>query len=398
MPGPLEGYKIVDLSQVVSGPLATMLLADQGADVIKVEQASGLGDLTRLPTFQKNGFSALYMNNNRGKRSLSVDLTEEEGRRIVLDLCRDADVFVQNFRPGAVERLGLGYDDVAAVQPDIVYVSISGYGPDGPYANRPVFDPVIQANCGVVARQLNPDVPIPDLVRNIIADKSTSFTVAQAITAALLARERGHGGQHIQVPMLDACMYFFWPDGMMDHTLMDPDASGGIVLAEIYSLTQTADGHIVYFVGNDKQRASVFAALGHPEWGEDPRFSSTAALVTNPENFAVLGEMMAAAFLAVDCETILARLSEHDVPAGPVLSPEQVLTDAQVVHNQTLVEWDHPLAGRVRQPRPAARFSATPAAVAASCPAKGEHNQEILHELGRTAAEIAALRESGIIG
>jgi crotonobetainyl-CoA:carnitine CoA-transferase CaiB-like acyl-CoA transferase len=398
MPGPLEGYTIVDLSQVVSGPLATMLLADQGADVIKVEPASGLGDLTRLPMFQKNGFSALYLNNNRGKRSLTVDLNEEDGRRIVLDLCRRADVVVQNFRPGAIDRLGLGYEAVAAVNPDIVYVSISGYGPDGPYANRPVFDPVIQANCGVVARQVNPEVPIPDLVRNIIADKSTSLTVAQAITAALLARERGHGGQHVQVPMLDACLYFFWPDGMMDHTLMDPDASGGIVLGEVYSLTQTADGHIVYFTGNDKQRAAVFAALGHPEWGDDPRFSSMAALAANPENYGLLGELMAAAFLTMDSETVLKRLLEHEVPAGPVLSAEQVLTDAQVVHNQTVVEWDHPLAGRVRQPRPAARFSVTPAALAASCPARGQHNDEILHALGRTAADIAALRESGIIG
>jgi crotonobetainyl-CoA:carnitine CoA-transferase CaiB-like acyl-CoA transferase len=142
----------------------------------------------------------------------------------------------------------------------------------------------------------------------------------------------------------------------------------------------------------------VFAALGHPEWGEDPRFSSTAALAANPENFAVLGEMLAEAFQQLDSESILARLAEHDVPAGPVLSPEQVVSDAQVAHNQTLVEWDHPLAGRVRQPRPAARFSVTPATVAASCPAKGQHNAEILHELGRTAADIAALRESGIIG
>jgi crotonobetainyl-CoA:carnitine CoA-transferase CaiB-like acyl-CoA transferase len=173
MPGPLTGYRIVDLSQVVSGPLATMLMADQGAEVIKIEPTSGLGDITRAPAFQKNGLSALFLNNNRGKRSLSVDLTTDEGREIVLDLCKGADVVVQNFRPGAVERLGIGYDDVAAINPEVVYVSISGYGPDGPYSDRPVFDPVIQANCGIVARQLNPDMPFPDLVRNMVADKST---------------------------------------------------------------------------------------------------------------------------------------------------------------------------------------------------------------------------------
>jgi len=398
MSGPLAGYKVIDLSQVVSGPLATMLMADQGAEVIKVEPTVGLGDLTRAPAFQKNGLSALFLNNNRGKRSLSVDLTSDEGRRIVLDLCRTADVVVQNFRPGAVERLGIGYDDVAAINPNVIYVSISGYGPDGPYADRPVFDPVIQAKCGIVARQVNPEIPFPDLVRNIIADKSTSLTVAQAVTAALLARERGQGGQHVQVAMIDACMYFYWPDGMMDHTLMDADAGPGILLSEVYGLTETADGKIVYFAGNDKQRAAVFAALGHPEWGDDERFASTAALTANPENFAILGQMIADAFLQLDTETVLERLVEHDVPAGPVLSATEVITDAQILHNGTLVEWDHPLAGRIRQPRPAARFSVTPAAARTSAALRGQHNDEILHELGFTSADIAGLRESGVIG
>jgi crotonobetainyl-CoA:carnitine CoA-transferase CaiB-like acyl-CoA transferase len=398
MPGPLAGYKVIDLSQVVSGPLATMMMADQGAEIIKVEPTSGLGDLTRAPAFQKNGLSALFLNNNRGKRSLAVDLTTDDGRQIVLDLCRDADVVVQNFRPGAVERLGIGYADVAAINPDVIYVSISGFGPDGPRANRPVFDPVIQANCGMVARQLNPDIPFPDLVRNLVADKSTALTVAQAVTAALLARERGQGGQHVRVSMIDACLYFFWPDGMMDHTLMDPDAGPGILLSEIYRLTETADGQIVYFTGNDKQRAGVFAALGHPEWGDDERFATTAALTANPQNFALLGEMMAEAFQQLDTETVLARLVEHDVPAGPILTPEQVIADPQVVHNGTLIEWQHPRAGRIRQPRPAAQFSATPAQARTSAARRGEHTDEILHQLGRTAADIAGLRESGIIG
>jgi crotonobetainyl-CoA:carnitine CoA-transferase CaiB-like acyl-CoA transferase len=398
MPGPLAGYTVVDLSQVVSGPLATMLMADQGAEVIKVEPTSGLGDITRAPAFQKNGLSALYLNNNRGKRSLSVDLTTDEGRKIVLDLCKTADVVVQNFRPGAVERLGIGYDDVAAVNADVVYVSISGFGPDGPSAGRPVFDPVIQANCGMVARQVNPDIPFPDLVRTLVADKSTALTVAQAITAALLARERGQGGQHVHVSMIDACLYFFWPDGMMDHTLMDPDAGPGILLSEIYRLTDTADGKIVYFTGNDKQRSGVFAALGHPEWGDDERFASTAALTANPQNFALLGEMMAEAFAQMDTETVLARLVEHDVPAGPILSPEEVIADAQIRHNGTLIEWQDPRAGRIRQPRPAARFSATPASANTTAALRGEHNGEILHQIGRTAADIAGLRESGVIG
>ena len=191
MPGPLDGYKILDLTQVVSGPLAAMLFADQGADVIKVEPLNTLGDLTRLPAFQKGGLSAFYMNNNRGKRSLALDLQTDEGKAVLLELAAECDIVMQNFRPGAVERLGVGYEQVKAVNPEVVYCSISGFGPDGPYADRPVLDPVIQGLTGIVDRQLNPDIPFPDLVRNLIADKSTSFTAAQAISAALFARGLG---------------------------------------------------------------------------------------------------------------------------------------------------------------------------------------------------------------
>ena len=272
MSGPLEGYKIVDLTQVVSGPFATMLLADQGAEVIKVEPTTGLGDLTRLPSFDKGGIGAFYLNNNRKKKSLSIDLSNDDGKKIVLDLCAEADVFIQNFRPGAIERLGLSYEEIQKVNPDIVYVSISGFGPDGPYSDRPVLDPVIQGVCGVISRQLNPQIPFPDLIRNLYADKSTALTVAQATTAALLAKEKGNGGQLVEIPMVDACMYFFWPDAMMDLTLTDEDANGGILLSTVYNLTECSDGKVVYFAASDAQRAGVCEAVGHPEWAEDERF------------------------------------------------------------------------------------------------------------------------------
>ncbi len=396
MPGPLDGYKVVDLSQVVSGPLATMLMADQGAEVIKVEPLTGFGDVTRLPSFAKNGMPAFYLNNNRGKRSLGVDMSTDDGRQIVLDLAADADVLVQNFRPGAVDRLGISYDDIRAINPNIIYCSISGFGPTGPYAARPVLDPVIQGLSGVISRQLNPEIPFPDMIRNLFADKSTALTVSQAITAALLVRERGGGGQHVEVPMIDACLYFFWPDGMMDKTLMDDDASPGFLLSQVYNLTDTADGKIVYFVINDPQRHALYRALGHPEWVEDPRFCDMAA-ITNPDNFQALGVLLAEAFAEIPSAEVLERLIEADVPCGPILDADEVLVDPQIVHNGSLAEWDHPIAGRVRQPVPAARFSSTPAAVAASGSLRGEDNEEILTALGRTAEQIAALREAGTI-
>ena len=394
MPGPLDGIQIVDLTQVVSGPLATMLLADQGAEVIKVEPPGG--EVTRLPSFAKGGVSAFYLNNNRGKRSLAVDLTTDEGRRIVRDLAVRADVFIQNFRPGAVERLGLGFEELQATNPRLVYCSISGFGPDGPYSDRPVLDPVIQGLTGVISRQLNPEIPFPDLVRNLIADKSTAMTAAQAITAALFARERTGEGQHVEVPMLDACLYFFWPDGMMDLTMLDEDVTPGIRLAQIYSITNTADGQIVYFAANDKQRCGLFRALNRAELCDDERFSSLTA-IANPENFAAMGQILVGEFEKVTSVEILDRLGEHEVPCGPILDGEEVLEDPQVVHNGILAVWDHPSGGKVRQPKLAARFSATPVSFNPSGALLGEHNDEILAELGRDPKVIGRLRADGVI-
>jgi len=392
----MDGYKIVDFSQVVSGPFATMLLADQGADVTKVEPLYGPGDVTRLLAYAKGGMSAFYLNNNRGKRSLGMNLSSDEGRQIALDLCRDADVVVQNFRPGAMTRLGLDYDAIKAINPNVVYCTISGFGPTGPYSDRPVLDPVIQGLTGVISRQLNPQVPFPDLVRNLYADKSSAMTAAQAITAALLVRERTGEGQHVEVPMLDATMYFFWPDGMMDQTVIDEDASPGFLLSSVYSLTDCADGKIVYFVTSDPMRQALYDALGHPEWKEDERFATMMA-IANPENFQTLGVLLAEAFAALTVEQALEALIANDVPAGPILTAEEAIDDPQLQHNETLQVWQHPQAGSVRQPRPAARFEKTPASIAATASLRGADNEAILSELGRSADDIAALRESGII-
>ncbi len=334
MPGPLAGYRVLDLSQVVSGPFATMLMADQGADVIKVEPSNTLGDVTRLQAYAKGGLPAFYINNNRGKRTIAVDLQTDAGRDLVLELAANADVVVQNFRPGAIERLGLGYDDVRAVNPQVIYCSISGFGPDGPYSDRPVLDPVIQGLSGVISRQLNPEIPFPDLVRNLYADKSTALTVAQAITAALLVRERSGAGQHIEVPMIDACLYFFWPDGMMDKTLIDDDVSPGFLLSTIYSLSEASDGKFVYFVASDPQRHALYEALDRPEWKDDPRFCDMKA-TTDPANFQALGTLLAQRFAELTVAEVLERLWAKEVPSGPILDADQMLDDPQIRHNET---------------------------------------------------------------
>jgi crotonobetainyl-CoA:carnitine CoA-transferase CaiB-like acyl-CoA transferase len=198
MPGPLAGIRIVDVSQILSGPYACMILADQGAEVVKVE-SPGIGDPMRIGPYRRAGRASFYVNANRGKRGIVLDLSKPRGREALLALVKRADVFVQNWRPGAAERLGLGETELRKLNPELIYVSISGYGDSGPYRDRRVYDPIIQGLTGHVGVQKNPDVPIPDLVRNVVADKASAWTAAQAIAAALVARARGAGGQRITV-------------------------------------------------------------------------------------------------------------------------------------------------------------------------------------------------------
>ncbi len=395
MPGPLHGYRIVDLSQIVSGPMATMLLSDQGAEVVKVEPVDGQ-DVLRRPTFARGGFSAFFLNNNRGKRSLAVDLHRPEGRQVILDLAATADVFVQNFRPGVCDRMGIGYEDLRAVNPDLVYVSISGFGPTGPYADRPILDPVIQGLTGMVAYQVNPEIPFPDLVRNIVSDKSTALTVAQAVTAALLARERGAGGQHVEVPMIDATLFFFWSDAMVDLTMVGDGVTPGLTLGEVYRLTECLDGKLVYFAASTAHIHGVSTAVGHPEWCEDPRWC-LEGFAEDPQNLLDYGQMTADAFASMSVADALAGLADGDVPSGPILEKAEVLDDPQVRHNESIVTWEHPEAGMIRQARPGARFSGTPAEMRLHASAKGFDTDEILAGIGRNAEEIRALRADGTV-
>ncbi|MDD9801748.1 MAG: CoA transferase [Deltaproteobacteria bacterium] len=393
MPGPLAGIRVVDVSAILSGPICTMMLADQGAEVTKVEPLQ-IGDLVRAGGYRRGGLNALFVNANRGKRSLALDLSRPRGREVLLRLLEGADVFVQNWRPGAAERLGLGEEQVRAVSPRIIYCAISGYGQSGPYSKRRVYDPIIQGITGHVAVQKNPDVPIPDLVRTVVSDKSSAWTAAQAITAALFARERGAGGQRIEVPMLDASLAFFWPDGMMAHTMMDECEITGPTLYQLYRLWETADGHLIYFAGSDAENHGLFRALNRPELCEDPRFATMDA---RSRNNAALGELLMQEIRKWPTRELLERMVAEQVPAGAALSIEEMLEDPQLRHNEAVFEWEHPQAGRFRQARPAARFSKTPQKPGRMPPLHGEHTGELLAELGYDAEAQRALRAEGVI-
>ena len=389
MPGPLHGYRIIDLTSMISGPLATMILADQGADVIKIENPDG-GDHTRAANNRRNGFSASFLNNNRNKRSVALDLKNPNARQALLRLTATADVFIQNFRPGVADRMGLGEDAVRAVAPSIVFVSISGFGETGPYAQKPVYDPLIQAVSGLASIQAGSDTERPRLVRTIVPDKLTAYNAAQAITAALLSRERTGQGQHIRLSMLDAIIAFLWASDMGSQTFVGEDIPQQEAASFIDLIYETATGPISAAVQTNKEWVALTRALDKPEWLEDPRFKTPALRQRHiNERLAMTQET----FRTRPAEEWLARLTEAGVPCAPVLTRTQMLSNPQVVANGIVVETDHKAAGRIRQARPAARFSATPAAIRLGGPALGEHTAEILAELGYTAADIAAWQE-----
>lgn len=393
MSGPLSGIRVVDFSAVISGPLAAMILADQGADVVKVEAPDRV-DLLRKEWYSRGGLTSLFANCNRGKRSIVLDLQSEQGLEAAHELCRRADVVLENFRPGVADRLKIGPRDLHALNPRLVYCRITGYGHSGPWSGRRAYDPVIQGLTGYVAIQNNPDVPIPDLVRNTLVDKAASYTAAQAITAALFARERGEEGQTISLSLMDAGLAFLWPDGAMKHTLLGGGVREGPTLYERYRLTETKDGHIVMWAGADNEWHAVFRALDRAELCEDERFATGRARAENNEE---LGAILYNEFKKRTSAELVERMEAAEVPGGPVLTLDELRDNPQIRHNQTIYEVEHDTAGRLRQCRPAPLFSKTQPERGANAPLLGEHTDEVLAEVGFDAEKIATMRENGAI-
>ncbi|MSQ47603.1 MAG: CoA transferase [Deltaproteobacteria bacterium] len=390
MAGPLAGYRIIDATQMISGPMATMVLADQGADVIKIEPP-GIGDLTRALGGPR-GMSPTFTVVNRNKRSVVLNLKEPRGLALLKRLVATADLFVQNFRPGVVEQMGIGEAALRQIKPNLVYVSISGFGESGPYAHKRVYDPVIQAVSGLASIQADA-TGRPHMMRLIVPDKVTALTAAQAMTAALLARERTGEGQHVRLAMLDAVVAFLWPEAMATHTFVS--TKDVVVRPQVRDLVfETADGYITVGVVSDAEWLGLTKALEHPEWLEDARFKTPAGRV----KYADARLEMTAEVLTTRTSTEwLARLDAEQVPCAPILRREDLFTDPQIAANHLIVESEHPSVGRMRQPRPAARFEKTPAELRSPAPLLGEHTQAVLAELGISEIESNALRERGVV-
>jgi crotonobetainyl-CoA:carnitine CoA-transferase CaiB-like acyl-CoA transferase len=393
--GPLAGVKVVELSIALTGPYAVALLADQGADVVKIERP-GFGDIGRYVGVSVNGTSALYTMCNRGKRSVALDMSRDEGRDIVRTLAREADVFVQNFRPGVVDRLGLGYDDLAGDNPGLVYASLSGFGPEGPYSGKSAYDTVIQAYAGLAANQADAETGAPRFLNQTAADKVTSLYACQAITAALFARERGAGGQHLHLSMLDAVVSFLWADAAGNEVLRDADGSMKSSFVSNFRPFRFLDGWGITTPTSDADFSGMCKAFG-VEGYDDPRVAKIADRSQHPE---VTREIMARCYAAAEQLTTaeaMARMEAQRVPCGVVLSPAELVDDPHAIAIGLFEDSDDPSVGRVRRPRHPARFGTTAAALGGPAPRLGEHTDEVLAELG-LGDRVAALRADGIVG
>jgi formyl-CoA transferase len=392
---PLDGVRVVDLTRVLAGPYCTMMLADMGADVIKVE-IPGRGDDSRAwgPPWAGTE-SAYYLSANRNKRSITLNFRTEGGRRVLLDLVRRADVFIENFIPGSLDRLGLGYEDLKKVNPGLVYCSVSGYGYDGPYATRPGYDFIAQAEGGIMSVTGEPEGP-PMKVGVAIADITTGMFAAAAILAALRHRDRTGQGQRVEVSLLESVV------GWLANVAMNYLVSGelprryGNAHPNVvpYQAFATSDGWVAVGVGNDAQFRRFCDVIGRPELADDPRFRTNSDRVINRD---VLIPILEEIFKTRTTDEWIEALTAAELPCGPINTLDRVFRHPQVLHRRMVEEIDHPTAGRIKLVGIPYKFSATPLAIRRHPPTLGEHTEEVLRELGYSEAEVAALRAEGAI-
>ena len=386
--GPLAGVRVVDFTANTSGPFGTMILGDQGADVIKVEPPAG--DVIRTIGTQRARMSGYFANLNRSKRSIAIDLARPEARPVVDALLDSADVVAVNYRPGVAASLGLDADSVRRTRPQVIHAEVVGFADTGPYGGRPAYDHIIQALAGFVATQTDRKAERPTLVRQAVVDKVTGQVTAQAITAALFERGRTGVGRSLQIRMLDVALAFIWPDGMMDHTLLDPEVVMPSI-ANSFRLTPTKDGHIAFIVATGAQWARLLGATGIDDGG----------LMGTMEGQMRHGGRFMREVVAVlsqrTTDEVVELLAAIDVPVAPVLPLDEVHDHPQVRADGAVDEFDHPVLGPVRQANPAVRFDGEHAATMPPAPTVGQHTDEILAEVGLDTAAIAELRDGKVV-
>ncbi len=390
--GPLEGVRIIDLTSMVSGPMGAMMLADQGAEVIKVEPIAG--EQLRHMAAPHNGVNPVFYSCNRGKKSLAIDLKSKEGKQILIKLIKDSDVLMQNFRPGTTDRMGFGYEAMKKLNPNLVYLSISGFGDKGPYAQSRVYDPVIQALSGATDIQADRNTGTPKMFRVVIADKVTSLTAAQAISSALYARERTAKGQHIKLSMLDSVIAFFWPEGMSGLVFKENEFDVRKLQGSQDLIYEAKDRYITAGAVSDAEWTGMCNALNMQQLINDERFATSAARVINAEERKKITGQEIKKWQSND---ILSRFQEEGVPSAPLLDRMELMNHEQIIQNQTILRQDYEGFGEVRQARPAAHFEDTPSEISRPAPKLGEHGEEILNSIGISESVRKKLVDEGKI-
>ena len=390
--GPLEGVRIIDLTSMVSGPMGAMMLADQGAEVIKVEPIAG--EQLRHMAAPHNGVNPVFYSCNRGKKSLAIDLKSKEGKQILIKLIKDSDVLMQNFRPGTTDRMGFGYEAMKKINPNLVYLSISGFGDKGPYAQSRVYDPVIQALSGATDIQADRNTGTPKMFRVVIADKVTSLTAAQAISSALYARERTAKGQHIKLSMLDSVIAFFWPEGMSGLVFKENEFDVRKLQGSQDLIYEAKDRYITAGAVSDAEWTGMCNALNMQQLINDERFATSAARVINAEERKKITGQEIKKWQSND---ILSRFQEEGVPSAPLLDRMELMNHEQIIKNQTILRQEYEGFGEVRQARPAAHFEDTPSEISRPAPKLGEHGEEILNSIGISESDRKKLVDEGKI-
>jgi len=373
MSGPYEGIKVLELTSTVSGPFAGMMLADQGAEVIKVEPP-GIGDLARLMGTIKDGMGAMFSTLNRNKKCICLDFKNEEDLDVLKQLVATADVLIENYRPGIVHKLGIDYESLIKIKPDLIYCSISGYGQSGPYKEKKVYDPLIQGTVGIPNAQNSKS---PALLRTIIYDKVTGLTSAQAISAALYQKEKGEGGQYLPISMMESALYYNWPDLMMNYTFLDGGINKG-ELADLFEVYETNDGGVVIIIIAADEVFNKFCDHFDLDLHANEKYDNLESRIINKNDLTEEINKVTRKFSSSD---LVKRMDQEGISASVCNQLNEVHQDPQILHQGSITEIDHPELGKMRMPKPPAALKGQSDFPRSLAPILGFDNRKVLESI-----------------
>jgi len=370
MSGPYEGIRVLELTSTVSGPFAGMMLADQGAEVIKVEPP-GIGDLARFMGTTKDGMGAMFSTLNRNKKCICLDFKNEEDLSVLKELVSTTDVLIENYRPGIVKKLGIDYESLSQINPDLIYCSISGYGQSGPYKEKKVYDPLIQGTVGIPHAQ---NIKSPELIRTIIYDKVTGLTSAQAISAALYQKAKGEGGQYLPISMMESALYYNWPDLMMNHTFVEGGINLG-ELADLFEVYETKDGGVVLIIIANDEVFTKFCNVFDLSLHLDEKYNNLVSRIINKEELTTEINKITS---QLSCKELENKMDLEGISASICNELNEVHKDPQVIEQGSIIEINHPELGVMRMPKPPANLKGQNSFPRSLAPILGHDNREVL--------------------